>query len=268
MRIRSAVAVLVLVSAGVALPATVAQAAPGDCRTSVTYLVDRPDGGHGDDNGGVWARDTFTRTVKICEVQPDVVVETPVDRAWYQATAVDTGTFTTITGEHLSPRAGVALLGGMTGTITGGFTTVKFDAEANFLSYNAKHDKQTYTGKPGGDNPATSQWVNTLFTEDVKANLDSYGWTYKTCTEQWVETSDNDDGQAEDAGDITGKPCPSVEPVPPAVPSEPAASLPSDEVGLPVTGADVQTIGMAGGVLLVVGAVLLFAVRRRRRFTA
>lgn len=133
--------VSVLFAAGVATLATATVAQPASaaeeeiCRTSVTNLVDRPDGGHGTDNNGVWALLTYTRTVKICKVPTEINIQAEPPHWQYRAAVTDEGSFVTIAGAHLSPGAGGSLVDGVKGTFHGSFTA-DFSAGANFADYN------------------------------------------------------------------------------------------------------------------------------------
>jgi hypothetical protein len=280
---------------GFAAPAQ-AEEPTEESRTVVTNLVNRAD--HGPSNPSeTWALDTFTRTVEIvggpgyvhrtypsapavAEVaEPEVPanIDEQVARAprfedvcdlvkkyslrWkYHAKVSDKGTFITQAGDELSPRAGVALLGDVPGTMTGGFTA-DFTAPAHWCSFNpSRLDGKTLDGT---DAPGSSEWLKCLF-GDLKGSPQNrdWSWTYKTCTEQWIDAADNNDGQDEEAGDITGKPCPTATPAPTTAP--PVVVVAAQ---LPVTGASVTSPAVLGGALVVVGAALLvgLAVTRRRR---
>lgn len=195
-----------LIAAAVGLAGTFVLATPSaaveatdDCKTVVTNLVDRPDSG----TNGNWAKDTFTRTVKICHVeviQAEVKSLVPVASWHYTATVKDDGTFTTIGGVNLSPGANHYLLADVPGTFVGGFTAT-FEAPANWQFFNNKHQGKTYTGAVGGDNPSSSDWVKTLWDSGFVGNSinDDWKWTYTTCNEKWVNAA------AGNSGDITGK---------------------------------------------------------------
>jgi len=280
---------------GFAAPAQ-AEEPTAETRTVVTNLVDREDHGHGTPPPGTWALDTFTRTVEITG-GPDYVVhqqpslaadepEIPADideqvaeakkapepefnvcdlvkrfrlRWEYHAEVTDNGTFKTLAGATLSPNAGAALLGNVPGTLVGGFTA-DFTAPAHWCSFNdSKLNGKTLDGDEA---PSASEWLKCLFGDkfDGSSINDDWAWTYKTCSEQWVYAADNNDGQDEDAGDITGKPCPTT----PAPSTAPPVIVTAQ---LPVTGASTTVPAVLGGTLTVVGAALLIglAATRRRR---
>lgn len=277
---------------GFAAPAQ-AEEPTAESRTVVTDLVDRADHGHGTPPPATWALDTFTRTVEITGgpayvlPQPSLTTtEEPVPadideqvaeakkqpdpefnvcdlvkrfhlRWKYHAVITDKGIFKTLAGAALSPNAGAALLGDVPGTLVGGFTA-DFTAPAHWCTFNdTKLNGKTIDGD---DAPATSKWLECLFDKfDGSPINDDWVWTYKTCSEQWVDSADNNDGQDEGAGDITGKPCPTT----PA----PTTQAPVLTAQLPVTGASVTSPAVLGAVLVVVGAALLagLALTRRRR---
>jgi hypothetical protein len=281
---------------GFAAPAQ-AEEPTEESRTVVTNVVDHDNQGHGDEPLPTWAVETFTRTVEITG-GPDYVwsepslatAEEPAAPAniddiskqvaeakrdhrsddvcdqvrrdklrWeYHAVATDKGTFKTLAGAALSPNAGGPLLGDMPGTLAGGFT-VDFTAPAHWCTFDGpKLNGKTFVGDQA---PTDAEWLKCLFDgiRDYTIN-DNWSWTYKTCTEQWVDAYDNNDGQDEEAGDITGTPCPT-----PAPTTAPPVVVVAAQ--LPVTGASVTSPAVLGGALVVVGAALLvgLAVTRRRR---
>jgi LPXTG-motif cell wall-anchored protein len=277
---------------GLASPAQ-AEEPTAESRTVVTNLVDRAD--HGSSNPtATWALDTFTRTVEITggpdyvrHQQPSLAAdepEVPADiveqvaeakkeqnpefnvcdlvkkfhlRWEYHADVTDKGTFKTLAGADLSPRAGDALVGDVPGTLNGGFTA-DFTAPAHWCSF----DDSKLNGKTldGDDAPATPKWLECLFGDKLDGSPinDDWSWTYKTCVEQWVDAADNNDGQDESAGDIVGKPCPTPAPTTTAPP------VVVTNAQLPVTGASVSTVVVVGGALILLGAGALIATRRRR----
>lgn len=272
--IGAAVAVAGLLVLAAAGPAQ-AVAAP-DCKTAVSHLVDRPDNGHG--TPSTWALDTVTRTVKVCHVEdtpaPAVAKAVPIDTWTYTATLVDEGTFVTKGGATGSPNAGVAIAAGMKGTIHGEATFAKFTAMHDFLGWVDAFDGKTFTGSaPSG----TNDWIKNLWSDGFGGTqITNYKWTYTTCSEKWVDSSEesNGDGTADSAGDITGKACPS-----PSVSASPAPSLPGSASGvpivgqptLPVTGSRAVLVAGVGAVLVAIGAAGVIVGRRRRRdpvFTA
>lgn len=261
---------------------TVAQAEP-DCKTTVTYL-NRPDHGHGTVNGGFWANLKITRTTKICVVPVDNTAKlvAPPATVHYKATVKDEGTFITIAGTALSPNDAKLLVGGVHGTVVGSFSQ-DFLAAEGWLYYQGAMNGKTYNG--AGNPVSTSNWVSAVWGgDDFKSDgmNDDWIWTYKTCSEQWVDSSAaaNEDGASDSAGDIIGKPCASASPSPSASPSTSvkasasATPLPTSFVpaggsagsgSLPVTGSKVTVIVGFGAVLVALGAGLFLASRRRNK---
>lgn len=240
-------------------------------KTVTTHLVSRPDSG----NNGDWAADTFTRKVVICEqLMSTVGAKTVVSLSHYHAVVHDQGSFVTI--QSKSPQAGVKLLAGTKGAMTGGFTA-DFTAESGFKNFKGYWDKGTIVGNPPGS-PTTPLWVQTVWggTDFKGSSLnDDWSWTYTTCSEKWRDWYKTSGNQPSD-GDITGKVCPSKSPAPspsPVVtststPKPPASSSPSSSPAaggsLPVTGAPIALIAGIGGVLLLGGGGAWYATRRRK----
>lgn len=261
-----------------ALSSGPAQAAGAtDCRTTVATVKNRADRGFGTENDRVWAYKDFTRTTKICRVVPAVEALSNLNRWNYQATVTDTGTFITVEGSNLSPEKAGPLVGGVKGTVTGGFTA-QFSASANFHGYNAAHDGKVYTG----EKPTNQEWVRVLFDEEANFEGDSFGnrwgWTYTTGCETWKDVHAGGDEK-----DITGLTCPTPSPSPSESQSPsptPSTTSPSatattgaprptttttPQAGLPVTGdkgpGKFVVIGVAA---LVLGGAGFIVARKRR----
>lgn len=261
-------AVLVGVSAsGIFLVATASAADETNCKTTTTHL-NRPDHGHGVENGGYWTNLSITRTTKICVVPPaeaaKINVAPPV-QTHYKATVKDEGTLVTIAGAHLSPNEGKALIGGIHGTVVGGYTQ-DFWAEAGWLNYQGNFDGGNYNGI--GNPASTGNWVKAVWGgSDFKSEglNEDWSWTYKTCSEQWIDAANNKDGQGEGAGDITGKPCASPSTSVTASPAHPSSTAAAPGFGqLPVTGSKIPLIVGSGVFLSAVGILLVWLFRKRR----
>lgn len=219
-RMASAGVGVLAIVAGTLLAVSPANAAVEEnCKTIVSTVVDRPDNGHGSPSN--WALDDFTRTVKVCHVPAPVptlaVAENVVPvQSWnYHVTVTDSGTFDTIGGAHRSPNNGNALLGGVHGTLKGGFTAdVEAPADWQFFNPGAL-DGKTFTGTPGTEagGPTTSTWVKALWTDGIGEGskfINDWAWVYKTCNEYWIDAVKTEGGTTSAAGDITGyskKPC-------------------------------------------------------------
>lgn len=162
----------------------VANAVAPSCATTSTH-TDRPDNGH----HGYWADLSLTRTVEVCST---------AIANHYTATITDDGSLVTKAAQ--SPRAGVDLPAGVTGTVHGTYA----------WTFVAENLDLTKLVSPAADT-TTGNWLKEL----VKASGGkwcsgeggAYNWTYTTCAEKWIDASDNDDGSAADAGDITGIKC-------------------------------------------------------------
>jgi hypothetical protein len=273
-----------------AMPAQASAPQP-EHKTVVTTVTDRADSG----NHGVWAVDTIVRTVELTG-GPAYVVPAPqalkanstqqelcdsvaaLGLRWnYTAKVTDEGTFLTKGGSTLSPNDGKPLMGGVSGTVKGSFTA-SFTAPAHWCTYDAK----ALNGKTvkGESTPKTSEWVKSVFADgfDGSAINNDWTWTYKTCAESWWDAADpkSNDGESDEAGDITGKACQS--PTPSPKPEQSGGTNPGSSGGtssdgstggLPVTGPAVGAIAGGAALLVAAGVALFLAARRRRlRFQA
>lgn len=150
-----------------------------DCRLVSVNLTDRADNG----SHGVWARDTMTRTVKVCRGN-EALVE---GKSTYYATVTDKGTFVTVDGK--SPKAGLDLVAGIKGTVNGGFSVTKFTAPT-WVSGFALTAPAASTSSP--------DWVAVAF-PGSNATISTYKWVYKTDCESYT------DNNGTYTGDITKK---------------------------------------------------------------
>lgn len=180
-----AVAIFSVVAGGWSAPASATPTA--DCREVSVNLVDRRDNGS---DGNQWAKDTMTRTLKVCvEAAAPADAKAAEARVLYRATVVDNGTFVTVAGT--SPRAGVPLAKGITGTIKGGFRVAVFTAPMWTADYKLTAPGQT---TPSGE------WLKTAMpTAEAEPAMTVYNWSYKTDCESYV------DNNGAYAGDITSK---------------------------------------------------------------
>ena len=273
--IMAALLIVTMVSAVTFTKLAFASVDPSDCKTVTTHLVNRPDNGHG--TPSLWALDTMTRTVTVCHGPQPEPSDSPDETAlnkhypWhYTATLKDAGTFVTKGGATGSPNDGKPLTAGTKGTVNGTATYAEFVSGWKWDGWQgADYDGKTYSDSEPG---TTGDWVKMLFSGGkVQTSITDYKWVYKTCQETWIDSStkDNDDGQSDSAGDITGKACPSPTPTksaPPTVSQSPVVA------SLPVTGSNITgTVVAVGGGFAVLGVVLFLYGRRRRsqvRFTA
>ncbi|MFL6071790.1 MAG: LPXTG cell wall anchor domain-containing protein [Mycobacteriales bacterium] len=262
-------ATFVVASGGVVLAdIQPAAAAP---QSFTVHISNNQDNGH----HGAWAFLQYDRTVTF--------TPTPGVTGEYGVLLTDKGTFKTIDGAQ-SPREGVTMTE-QTGTFTGHFSFTVTSRTAPSLgsvktSYDYKCDgkgNDRFKSCPGMP-ASTSNWPalflggtpggdgkDVTVPAGVQITAGDYSWIYKTCVEQWTDASTNNDGQADSAGDITGKACP---PSPSPTPSD-TGSAPAGQGGgagnLPTTGTSVVLLMVIGGALIVVGAVAMSTSRRRGR---
>lgn len=262
---------LILPTMGILVTSQPALAEEPDCKTVTTTLQDRPDNGHG--TPGIWALDTMDRTVKVCHVVTPQVAAVEIGTWVYSATLSDEGTFTTVPGDTNSPNDGKAVVK-QTGTVSGTATFSNFTAPHDWIAWDNSIDGKTYHGTAPA---ATNDWVSLLWKDGAsKTGITDYEWTYKTCSETWVDSSNpkNNDGQDDSAGDITGKACASPSPSPSASSSKAAPvvhspSPTSKTATLPVTGSNIPYVLGGGVAILAAGSILWILGRRRRtRFEA
>jgi hypothetical protein len=257
--------------AGVAGPAAAETPPAPECRTASTTLTNRPDQGF----GGVWANDTFIRTVKFCETGPatrpatnTLQIESATYRSTYTATVTDEGAFTTVQ-DAKSPNKAVPITAVTTGKMAGGFTAT-FKAKPGFVHYTHPLDGKTVTGDAG---PSTPDWVKAMWGDDEHfnglTNMVAWHWSFWTCSDKLEKATEhwtNADPEVNE-GDITGKACPT----PTATATPTAAATPStggQAGGLPVTGSNTGILAGGAVLLVAVGAGLFLVGHRRRKFTA
>jgi hypothetical protein len=173
-----AAAVAVAIAALMLAPPASATTVPAVCATATftTTVTDRPDSGlHGD-----WAKDTFTRTTTVvC-----------LGDGQFRMDVVDSGHFTTLPNA-LSPNAGLPIGPPITGDFSG-----KASATVKWAGGALKDPTAGASGKF-----STSEWIGLVFGVEAKGSLTAWAWTYKHCTEKWVNANTGN------SGDITGKKC-------------------------------------------------------------
>lgn len=181
-----ALAAGVMLVGGAVFTAQSAMADPADnCKTFVTENISKPDSG----NHGDWATVTFTRNVELCKTDTDAADGVTS----YTATFKDEGTFTTTEGAK-SPGTGAAvdLLKGISGTFTGGATFL-------FTTATDLNLAGLEPFKTDGDWPSTSVWIGTWladkgFVTGSYKDGNTWGWTYATGCETWVNSGPKDEG--------------------------------------------------------------------------
>lgn len=184
------VAALALAALGLG---TAAHAAPATV-TAVTHVVNRADSG----NGGTWAYDNLTRTLKVT---PGATSST------YNAVVTDKGTFTTVQGA-LSPNqatAGTKVTRAVKGTFSGSIKYTVTAAAGSTLTDVATATENDMLAAPAGEN-TTGNWPDRAFTvKPASVTEGDWSWTYKTAAESWTDSSADGDGNVLADGNITGK---------------------------------------------------------------
>lgn len=161
---------------------------------AVTKLSARPDSG----NTANWALDTLTRTATVTRQSavPASNCGPSAIRCWFYTGAVaDKGTFTTDSGA-VSPNAGVAINGVVTGNVKG------ID-HFEFYSSAGRPNPALVPPAVTGNADPTSSWMTMFFPATAivtSANQLGWSWTYvaPTTCETWVDAASGE------TGDITG----------------------------------------------------------------
>jgi len=168
--------------------------------TAQTAVSARDDSGlHGD-----WAKDAMVRTITVTRQHAAKAADCGASssQCWfYTGTLTDQGSFRSTDGA-LSPNAGVAISGNVSGTFSGG-------AQVEFYADSDSPSAATVPSTTTGDSPSTSTWAEQLFaagTNFAGVALPEYSWTYSapaTC-EQYSELLKGSTGPETDTGDIQG----------------------------------------------------------------
>lgn len=189
--IGAAAALGLLTTGAVSLPAQ------ADTITPVTvHVKNHADNGHGDPSH--WANDAWDRTSTI----------TASGDGTYTVKLSGTGDFTTIadagspsgaTGVQVGNEVTGKFSESLTATVTG---TPKTNAQLDRIDGNSYDDA-------GGAAYSTSAWIKHLFksASNPTVTTESYRYEYVRPCESWVDSSGNNDGRGESAGNITGKTC-------------------------------------------------------------
>ena len=155
-----------------------------------------------------WATDNFTRTTDIINNCNNS----------YTVNVHDTGTFTTVPGGQ-SPRQGLPLpLTPITGTFTG---------STNYAVTSRVAPSNPSIAAIDGS-PHTSAWWSRFFTnsDESHGTEQAWSWTYKTCSEKWVDADSSNGGADATDGDITGKECKVVPPPTTTIPPPTTTDVP------------------------------------------
>ncbi|HEY7323527.1 MAG TPA: hypothetical protein VH520_01775 [Streptosporangiaceae bacterium] len=281
----SAVAAFAAAGLGLAVPA----ASASTTLTATTHLTNRQDGGHNTLGAPYWATDTMTRVATLVDNGPDP------NRSGYDTFSFslsDTGTF--VTNNNVGNPNGLnpttPITGTVTGTIKGSGTWTTFDAPTGSADAGLVPKSLSGNGTasylwpglffPQGTNfecpgPQLTAYTTAIqpFPPNGCGSEDTYNYTYKSCSEQWVDSNTDNDGDAtgqspaEQAiiGGISGVPCPSPRPSPSH--HKPPHGFPVGGVetggGVPTSGSWVPLIAVLAslGALMVSG----FGIARLRR---
>lgn len=205
-KLAATAAALALIGGGAAAASLSAGAAvaPPSTVTGVTHITDRPDSG----NGGIWAYDTFDRTLTVTADPANNTAE----QLAYTATISDSGTYDAITGVHAPNQStpGTLITHGVSGPMSGTWSYEILAPNTDTLTgvIPVAEDDQF------GANPNlvhSSDWPALAFASPegvVVTPKDDWSWTYSTACEQWTDAADNGDGNIAVDGNITGRTCP------------------------------------------------------------
>lgn len=187
-----ATAALGLLAAGfVAAPAQAA-----DVQSVTTTVKNHADDGHGSPSH--WADDTWTRKSTITPGDTD---------GTYTVHLTGTGSFTTVKDAGAPNGSGTTVGAAVTGDFAEDLTATVTGTPKSAAQL-ARIDGNTYDDA-NGVTYTTTEWIKHLFTSASTPTIgnETYRYEYTRPCESWVDADDNNDGQAEDAGNITGKDC-------------------------------------------------------------
>jgi hypothetical protein len=212
-KILAAAAALVAVPAAVALGASTASAATSV--TSVTHVVNNLDSG----NGGLWANDSYDRTLAVTVAADQSGV--PAGSVRYTASVSDAGTFVTIPGaftpNQVVPGQHIAHV--VDGTFTGGaLYTIVAPAADVLTSGNVVANLNDGFTHPTSPSPqSTPCWPVQAFVPAIPCadvTLGNWSWSYTTAAnENWIDGSTTGQGNVVSDGNVTG-----LQFVPPVLP--------------------------------------------------
>jgi hypothetical protein len=186
--------------------------------TAVTKVSAHPDSGALGDN---WANDNFTRTATIkrgAEVSVSSCPGSGTGKCYfYTGTLSDSGTFASVAGMG-SPRTPTLLDQSLTGTFTGGSTSIEF--WSSWKTPNVADVPKTVSGQVSGRETSTD-WVEQFFGPGAVFNsaanpggpdLGNWSWKYtlnfgsnKACPNdayQWIDSASNGGGSKPGDGNI------------------------------------------------------------------
>jgi hypothetical protein len=178
--------------------------------TGTTRITDRPDSGH----GGVWAYDTMDRTLTVTVAADQTGV--PAGSTKYSATITDRGSFAAITGA-LTPNqatAGLKIAHGVPGTVNGTYALTVVAPSTDTLTGVIPAVENDNFSTTGAGFVTTGNWPVQAFASPtgVVVTGGAYEWDYQTfppaCSQKWVDSSTNGDGNLAADGNVTGALCP------------------------------------------------------------
>jgi hypothetical protein len=175
-------------AAVLAVPATAYATGTAPVCTVVHDHITKTDSGHG--SPAEWADLSLRRATKVCGDE----------KTGYEITLTDKGSLWTRPGAGTPNGAGGQIARRAKGAVDGTYTLT---ATGGKLAH--RHGNTTAGG---------TDYVKSLFSEGTTVTGGGYSWTYATQCEKWVDASSNNDGQGEQAGNITGKRCPKPTPTP------------------------------------------------------
>lgn len=209
------------------------------CGAVVRDHITKTDSGHG--TPAEWADLSLKRTTTVrC-----------AGDGKYAVTLVDHGTLRTRPGAGTPNGTGGQIEHAVPGTVSG--------------VYHLTVDGQLAVPAHRDTTLSSTAYVQQLFATGAQIRGGAYAWAYKTGCEHWVDSSTNNDGQGEKAGNITGQTCkPRSHPGTPTATPTSSSGTPSSTpttvpIGAPQTGDGSSPGGhntalMAAGGLMVVMA--------------
>lgn len=183
---------------------------------ATTHIINHPDGGHG--NPAIWAEDTINRTVTIKlmgSADPSNCGGGVTHCYYYTGTLSDNGTFAAVVGAGAPNQSGhwagsTEVRPQARGTMIGGAPEAFYASSNHPDAALVDHFLDNHNTSATGDE-TTSAWVEQFFpagTHFGSVGLPTYKWTYTTTnlphTQQWVDSSGNNDGNNPQDGNIIG----------------------------------------------------------------
>lgn len=281
----SGVAVFAAAALGLAVPG----ASASTTFTATTHLTNRLDGGHNTLGAPYWATDTITRVATLVDNGPD---PNRANFDTFSFSLSDTGTF--VTNNNVGNPNGLnpttPITGTVTGTIKGSGVWTTFDAPTGSANASLVPTSVSGNGTPSSVWPGLFFPLGTDFecpgvqlqayTTAIQpfpptgcGSENTYSYTYKSCSEQWVDANTDNDGDAVGQssavqaiiGGISGKDCPEPSPSP----SHHHHGFPTGGVqtggGIPASNSRVPLIAVVASLGMLIAAGFGIARLRRQR---